>query len=121
MKLRADQLEQNLKSSLAPIYIVSGDEPFQLGEACQTIREQCRAQGVTEREVMHVDRSFDWYQLTDSSNAMSLFAERKLIEVRMATGKPGDAGAKALAAYAENPSSDNVLLLVTGKLDGRAK
>ena len=121
MKLRPEQLEQNLQSSLAPIYIVSGDEPFQLGEACQTIREQCRAQGVTEREVMHVDRSFDWYELTDSSNAMSLFAERKLIEVRMPTGKPGDAGAKALVEYAENPSTDNVLLLVTGKLDGRAK
>jgi DNA polymerase-3 subunit delta len=121
MKLRPDQLEQNLQSNLSPIYIVSGDEPFQLGEACQTIREQCKAQGVTEREVMHVDRSFDWYQLTDSANAMSLFAERKLIEIRMPTGKPGDAGAKVLLAYAQNPSPDNVLLLVTGKLDGRAK
>jgi len=121
MKLRPEQLDTHLQSSLGSIYIVSGDEPFQVGEACQTIRTQCRAQGVTEREVFHVDRSFDWYQLTDSASAMSLFAERKLIEIRMPTGKPGDAGAKALLAYAENPSPDNVLLLVSGKLDGRSK
>jgi len=121
MKIRPDQLESNLKSALAPIYIVSGDEPFQLGEACQTIRSACRAQGVSEREVMHVDRSFDWYQLSASANAMSLFAERKLIELRLPTGKPGDAGAKALQEYAVQPSPDNVLLLVTGKLDGRGK
>lgn len=121
MKIRPDQLESNLQSSLAPIYIVSGDEPFQLGEACQTIREQCRAQGVTEREVLHVDRSFDWYQLTSAADALSLFAERKLIELRLPTGKPGDAGAKALLDYAGNPPLDNVLLLVTGKLDGRSK
>lgn len=118
MKLRPDQLEKNLQSSLAPIYVVSGDEPFQVGEACQAIRQQCRSQGVSEREVFHVDRSFDWYELAASSSAMSLFAERKLIEVRLPTGKPGDAGAKALRAYAENPSPDNILLLVTAKLDG---
>ena len=117
MQLRPDQLEAKLQQSLAPIYVVSGDEPFQVGEACQTIRAQCRAQGVTEREVFHVDRSFDWLQLSASANAMSLFAERKLIEVRLPMGKPGDAGAKALRAYAENPSPDNVLLLVTAKLD----
>jgi len=118
MKLRPDQLEQNLQSTLAPIYVVSGDEPFQVGEACQAIRQQCRAQGVSEREVMHVDRSFDWYDLSASADAMSLFAERKLIELRLPTGKPGDAGAKALRAYAENPSPDNTLLIVTAKLDG---
>ncbi len=117
MKLRPEQLEQTLQSRLAPIYIVSGDEPFQVGEACQLIRQQCRAQGVSEREVFHVDRSFDWYELSASASAMSLFAERKLIEVRLPTGKPGDAGAKALRAYAENPSPDNILLLVTAKLD----
>lgn len=117
MKLRPDQLEANLKSSLAPIYIVSGDEPFQLGEACQTIRAQCRAQGVAEREVFHADRSFDWQQLAASAGAMSLFAERKLLEVRLPAAKPGDGGAKALLEYAEHPSPDNVLLLVTGRLD----
>jgi len=117
MKLRPDQLETHLQKPLAPIYIVSGDEPFQLGEACQAIRAQARAQGVTEREVLHVDRSFDWNQLTASAGAMSLFAERKLIEVRLPSGKPGDAGAKALLAYAGQPAAENVLLLVTGKLE----
>lgn len=117
MKVRHDQLESRCQKALAPIYFVSGDEPFQVGEACQIIRDQARAQGVTEREVFHVDRSFDWNQLTASAGAMSLFAERKLIEVRLPTGKPGDAGAKALVAYAEMAPEDNILLVVSGKLE----
>lgn len=117
MKIRLDQLKIQLQKTLAPIYFVSGDEPFQVGEACQLIREQARAQGVTEREVFHVDRSFDWNQLTASAGAMSLFAERKLIEVQLPTGKPGDAGAKALVAYAEQAAEENILLVISGKLE----
>ncbi|MDH5178797.1 MAG: DNA polymerase III subunit delta [Gammaproteobacteria bacterium] len=117
MKIRYEQLETHCQQSLAPVYLVSGDEPFQSGEACRIIREQARAQGVTEREVFHVDRSFDWDHLTASAGAMSLFAERKLIEVRVPTGKPGDAGAKALIAYAESASPDNILLVISGKLE----
>ena len=117
MKLRLDLLPSSLQKSLAPIYMVSGDEPFQVGEACQQIREQARAQGITEREVFHVDRSFDWGELSASAGAMSLFAERKLIELRLPTGKPGDAGARALVAYTEQATAENVLLIVAGKLE----
>lgn len=116
MKLRPDQLSQHLGNSLLPIYIVSGDEPLLVQESCDAIRSQCRQQGFV-REVMHVDPHFDWNELLANASAMSLFADRQLIELRMPGGKPGDAGGKALREYAENASPDNVLLVICNKLD----
>ena len=117
MRLRPDQLTSHLKQHLLPLYLVSGDEPFQVQEACDAIRSSCRAAGCTEREVMEVDRRFNWDMLTASAAEMSLFAERKLIELRLPSGKPGADGSKALLAYLDGPPSDNVLLIVAGKID----
>ena len=117
MKLYFNQLKQYLEKQLQPIYFVSGDEPFQLDEATKFIREAATKQGYTEREVHHVDRSFDWDELTQSTASMSLFAERKIIELRIPTGKPGDKGSKALVAYSQQLPEDNLLLIVSGKLD----
>lgn len=116
MKLRPDQLQQHLSQSPQPIYLVSGDETLLVQECCDAIRGWCRSQGFV-REVMHVDAQFDWNELTASASALSLFAERQLIELRMPSGKPGDAGGKALAEYAANAPADNVLLIVCNKLD----
>lgn len=116
MKLRPDQLQQHLQSPLQPIYLVSGDETLLVQECCDTLRAHCRQQGFV-REVMHIDNQFNWDELTASASAMSLFSERQLIELRMPTGKPGDAGAKALTAYADNPPADNVLLIICNKLE----
>jgi len=117
MKLNFSQLNSHLEKQLQPVYFLSGDEPFQLDEAAQLIRATAKSQGYTEREVYHVDRSFDWDQLNHSAGSMSLFAERKVIEIRIPTGKPGDKGSKALVAYAEHIPEDNLLLIVSGKLD----
>ena len=117
MKLRPEQLTSQLKKGPAPIYIVSGDEPLLVQEACDLIRAQMRANDFNSREILNVDKSFDWNQLLMLGNSLSLFAERKLIELRMPTGKPGDAGRKALAEYIANPPEDTVLLIVTGKID----
>ncbi len=117
MRLRPDQLQQNLSKSLLPIYIVSGDESLLVQECCDAIRATCRKQGFS-REVMHVETGFDWNEFLASANAMSLFAERQLIELRMPSGKPGDAGGKALTEYAQNISPDNILLIICNKLDG---
>lgn len=119
-KLRADQLPRALKQ-LAPIYIVSGDEPLLVQEACDSIRQAAHSQGFTERERHHVEAGFDWDELLTNANSLSLFAERKIIELRIDNGKPGDKGGKALMAYAEAPSEDNLLLIVTPKLDGSAQ
>ena len=116
MRLRPDQLQQNLKNGLQSIYIVSGDEPLIVQECADSIRQHCRQQGFV-REVLFVDNHFDWSELLASTSAMSLFAERQLIELRMPSGKPGDAGGKALRTYAENPSPDNVLLIICNKIE----
>lgn len=117
MKLNFNQLNSQLEKQLQPVYFLSGDEPFQLDEAARLIRDTAKSQGYTEREVYHVDRSFDWDQLVHSAGSMSLFAERKVIEVRIPGGKPGDKGSKALVAYTQQLPEDNLLLIVSGKLD----
>ena len=120
MKLKTEQLSSHFKQGLAPIYIVSGDETLLVQEACDVIRAQMRVNDFNSREILNVDKSFDWSQLLMLSNSLSLFAERKLIELRIPTGKPGDAGRKALAEYVANPPEDTVLLIVMGKLDKSA-
>lgn len=117
MKLRLEQLSGHLQKGLQAIYFVSGDEPLQVAEACDAIRHSAREQGFTERNVLHVERGFDWSELSALGDSLSLFADKKLIELRMPEGKPGDAGGKALSAYAERPPEDTVLLIITNKLD----
>jgi len=117
MKLDASQLDSHLQGDLSPVYILSGDETLLVQEAADAIRQAAQQKGFTERQVMHVDRSFDWNALYDAASAMSLFAEQRLIELRLPTGKPGDAGRKALQAWAEQPPQDTVLLIITGKLE----
>jgi DNA polymerase-3 subunit delta len=117
LKLNAAQLESHLQGELAPLYILSGDEILLVQEAADAIRNAARAQGYSEREVLHVDRSFDWSALHDSSATLSLFAEKRIVELRMPTGKPGDAGRKALLNWVERPPEDTLLLIITGKLE----
>lgn len=119
-KLRPEQLEASLSKSLASAYLISGEEPLLIQEACDSIRRAARQAGFSERELYHADAGFDWNQLLASANNLSLFAERKILEVRMPSGKPGDKGTKALQEYLAQPSEDNLLLLVTDKLDKTA-
>lgn len=117
MRLRAEQLANHLAKDLLPIYIVSGDETLLVQECCDAIRAKCKQLQFSEREVLHVEPGFDWQQLLSSANTLSLFAERKLIELRLPTGKPGDAGSKVLTQYANAPAEDNVLLIICNKLE----
>ncbi len=121
MQIKPEQLNVQLKKGLVPLYFVSGDEPLLVQEACDAIRAAARQAGCSEREVHHVESSFDWQGFLQSGDAMSLFADRKLIELRLPTGKPGDKGSKALQAYAERPSEDNILLIISGKLEGSSR
>lgn len=117
MKIRSEQLQDNLDKSLTPVYMVHGDEPFQLEEACTAIRACIKAQGFSERQVIHVDKGFDWQQFLSAANSLSLFAQQRVIELRMPSGKPGDRGSKALIAYTKDLPADTILLIITGKLD----
>jgi DNA polymerase III subunit delta len=84
------------------------------------VRAAARAQGYTERQVLEVDKHFDWNRLTQAGASLSLFAERRLIELRL-KGGPGAEGGAVLAAYCARPPDDTVLLISTGKLDGRSR
>lgn len=120
-KLRPEQLGAALSKGLAPIYLVSGDEPLLIQEACGTIRRAARAAGFSERDLYHCDANFDWGQVLTAANSLSLFSEQKIIELRLTTGKPGDKGGKVLQEYAQSPAPDNLLLIVANKLDGASQ
>lgn len=117
MKVRQEQLLRELERKLLPVYLITGDEPLLMQESLDQIRHTCQQQGYTERRIFHVDRQFDWNQLQDEANAMSLFAEKKLIELRLGKFKPGTPGAKALTHYIDNPNEDNILLIEAARLD----
>ena len=116
-KLNPDQLPQTLQRGLASVYLVTGDEPLLVQESCDAIRTAARQAGFSERELFHTDAGFQWPQLLQSANSLSLFADKKLLEVRIHNGKPGDAGAKVLQEYCAAPAPDNLLLLICPKLD----
>ena len=104
-----------------PVHTVCGDEPFLVEEAAAAIRVAARAAGYDEREVFHAERGFDWGALAAAAASLSLFASRRLLELRLPTAKPGDAGARALAEYCARPPDDTVLLVIAGKLDGNTR
>jgi DNA polymerase III subunit delta len=117
LKLTADRLAAHLESALAPIYLVAGDEPLQREEAADAIRAAARARAYSDREVLFAERGFDWNQLSNAGANLSLFASKRLLEVRLPSGKPGDEGAEALATYAKDPAPDLVLLVISAKLE----
>lgn len=121
MKINAAQLQRQLGERLAPVYVVSGDDPLLCGESADLIRSACRIAGSEERLVFHIDRSFDWGQVREASNSLSLFAQQRLIELRIPGGKPGDEGAKVLLAWLDNPPPDTTLLILLPRLDGSAQ
>ncbi|HAF92305.1 DNA polymerase III subunit delta [Stutzerimonas balearica] len=118
MKLSPAQLAKHLQGSLAPVYVVCGDEHLLCQEACDAIRQATRGQGFSERQVFNVETGFDWGQLIEAGASLSLFAEKRLIELRIPNGKPGDKGAAALLDYLARPAEDTVLLISLPKLDG---
>lgn len=116
MRLNVEQLDSALARGLAAAYLVSGDEPLLVGEAADAIRAAVRAAGFTDRRVFDVDRTFDWDDLREELRSPSLFADRRILELRIPSGKP-DKGAALIAEVVARPPPDSVLLLVTGKLD----
>ncbi len=115
MRLKPDQIAAALKKGLAPVYFISGDEPLQLGEMADAVRAAARAAGYDTREVLVTDAGFSWHQLTESAGSLSIFADKKIIDLRLPTGTPGTEGAKALVAYCERVPEDTLLLITAAK------
>ncbi len=118
MQVRAEQLQAHLGRGLKPLYTVYGDEPLLAQEAADAIRAAARAAGYSERKVFTVSGAhFDWSSLLGAAQAMSLFAERQLIELRIPSGKPGKEGSDALQRYCENLSDEVVTIVHLPKID----
>ena len=114
MELRPDRLERQLASEpLRPVYLVAGAEPLLVQEAADAIRARAREEGYGERQVLDAEGNFDWNELARGVATLSLFATRRLFDLRLPTGRPGTDGAKALVEYCERAAPDTVLLVTT--------
>ncbi|WP_404363884.1 DNA polymerase III subunit delta [Marinobacter sp.] len=116
MKTQPAQLPQLLKKSLGPVYLVSGDEPLLVQESCDLIRQTAREAGFHDRVTFHADRQLDWNLVAEEFSALSLFAEKRRIEIHLPTGKLGD-GRSVMEQVLASPSEDIVLLLISARLD----
>jgi len=122
MRLKAGQLSSFLKrNDLAPVYLVSGDEPLQLMECADAIRQHARRLDFGERVVFTVESGFDWNTLLAETATASLFSPKRLVELRMGDNSPGKEGGAVLAQYADKPPADTVLIISAGKFDKQAQ
>jgi len=118
MQLRVEALASHLaRGRLERLYCVSGDEPLLAEESLDAIRAAGRAAGFTEREVLHASGKFDWAQLAAAATSLSLFAARRIVEIRLPGGKPGREGGEALRAHAAAASDDVLTLVSLPRLD----
>lgn len=119
MQIRPEQLPRHLQDQLLALYIISGEEPLQREECVDRVRAAARARQFDEREVLHVDRRFEWSTLERFGDTLSLFASRRILELRV-SAKLEDGGRKALAAWAARPPQDVMLMLILGfRVDGQ--
>lgn len=119
MNLRPEQLASQLQRALSPLYVLHGDEPLLVIEAADAIRAAARNQGVSEREVIVTHQYFKWDEFGLAAGNLSLFGERKLIDLRIPNGKPGKQGGEALSRMARelDPHSSDITLITLPQLD----
>ncbi len=117
MKLSPRQLDAHLKKAMAPLYAIHGAEALLALEAADKIRDAARKAGATEREIFFAEPGVDWSKLGASAANMSLFASKRVVEIRIPTGKPGAEGGKAIAAYCNKLPDDACSLILLPELD----
>jgi DNA polymerase-3 subunit delta len=117
LKLTSDSLGAHLGERLLPAYLVSGDEPLLAGEAADAVRVRARAAGFTEREVHFIERVTDWDDVRASAANLSLFGSRRVLEIRLASGKPGVAGNAALVKLLGTADPDTLFLILAPRLE----
>lgn len=117
MRIKHDDLKLHLEKGFAGMYLIYGSEPLLVEETLDEFRGMARKQGLTDRTRYTVEPGFNWEILFEQSQTMSIFREKKLIELRMPTGKPGDKGSTSLIEYAKNPVEEVTLVVVAGHID----
>jgi DNA polymerase-3 subunit delta len=121
LKLTVESLAGQLEQRLLPAYLISGDEPLLVGEAADAVRARARAADFTEREVHFLERGSDWNDVRASTSNLSLFGSKRVLEIRMPSGKPGTAGNAALVQLLSANDRDTLLLILTPRLDRDAQ
>jgi len=117
VQIKSEQLLAQLERQLLPLVWIAGDETLLVQESCDALRHFARQQGFVDREVYTVHANFDWQSLLTSGNSLSLFADKKLIDLRLGNAKLDNEGRKALHTFLENPSEDNLLLISSARLE----
>ncbi|MBK9522067.1 MAG: DNA polymerase III subunit delta [Rhodocyclaceae bacterium] len=117
MLLRPEQLASHLQKAVSPFYLLHGDAPLLVIEAGDAIRAAAKHQGYLEREVIIVSASFRWDDLFRAAGNLSLFGDRKVVDLRIPSGKPGRDGAEALQRYVTTASPDLITLITLPELE----
>jgi DNA polymerase-3 subunit delta len=121
LKLTADSLAKHLRERLLPAYLISGDEPLLAGEAADDVRARARAAGFTEREVHFIERAADWDDVRASAANLSLFGARRVVEIRLASGRPGAGADATLGKLLAARDPDMLLLILAPRLERDAQ
>jgi len=123
MPLRADQLSAALQQSLQSIYLISGDETLLVEEACDAVVQKAREEGFIERSIHHIESGFKWHDVINDAASMSLFAERKVLDLRIPAGKFDKEASQVLRDWADGSAGnpDTLLLIRTERLQPRQR
>ena len=121
MNVRPEQLAESLNRALAPVYLLAGPEPLILQECRDAVLSAGRAGGFLERHIFHVGRGFDWQDIRRATAELSLFSPRRVADVRLPSGKPGQDGGRFLSDWAETPEADVLLIVSCGEWDSASR
>ncbi len=121
MLIAPQELPARLSTALPSVILLHGDEPLLVEESTDCVRAAAIRLGFDERVLLVVEPGFDWLRIGESARSLSLFSSRRLLELRLATGRPGDAGTRAITAYCAESPGDTALLIVCGRLDAASK
>lgn len=118
MNIKSEELpklleRERVKGSLSPLWIIVGDEPLLALEAGDALRNAAKDLGYSERVVLALSSVSDWSPLIDAVSSVSLFDDKKIIELRFLSSGPGVKGAKILAQFAQLvPQIDSTVTVV---------
>ena len=121
MQVKPAALARHLGGALAPVYLISGEETLLVEEACDAIIAAAQADGFTERSVQHVETGYRWNDLLQGAANLSLFASRRIIDVRTPAGRLDREASDVLRTYVNKPPEDTLLMLRTGGLEKRKR
>ncbi len=121
MRLHPNQLAPHLKKGLTPLYLLFGDEPLQLAEATDAVRQAAKSAGYDYRSQHDIDADFNWNRLLEEINTPPLFAERRLLELRLPSGKLGNPGVNTVQRFLQQKSEDMIMLIIAGKITAAAQ